>query len=142
MLTVRVGLILAALAVAGCTTTHHKQTASAPPEGTASKFILFFHPWSYQLTPEAQVIVNHASQVVKDSNPSTVTVAGYTDSVGTAADNERLAKQRVATVQDAMIADGVDPKLFLTIPLGPPEDTAGMTGDRRIEIRLSYGGGS
>jgi outer membrane protein OmpA-like peptidoglycan-associated protein len=142
MSTVRLGLILAALALAGCTTAHHKQTARAQSEGTATKFILFFHPWSYQLTPEAQVIVNHAAQVVKDTNPSTVAVAGYTDSVGTPADNERLAKQRVASVQDAMIANGVDPKLFLSIPLGPPEDTAGMTGDRRIEIRLTYGNGS
>ncbi|HTJ64048.1 MAG TPA: OmpA family protein [Alphaproteobacteria bacterium] len=139
MSTVRIGLVLAMLALAGCSTAHHKQTASAKPESTATKFILFFHPWSYQLTPEAQVIVNHAAEVVKETSPSTVAVAGYTDSDGSAADNWRLAKQRVASVQEAMIADGVDPKLFLSIPLGTPDDTVGMTGDRRIEIRLTYG---
>ena len=139
MSTVRVGLVLAMLALASCSTMHHKQTASAKPEGTATKFILFFHPWSYQLTPEAQVIANHAADVVKQTNPSTVAIAGYTDSDGSAADNWRLAKQRVASVQEAMIADGVDPKLFLSIPLGTPDDTVGLTGDRRIEIRLTYG---
>ena len=77
--------------------------------------------------------------MAKETGPSTVAVAGYTDNDGSAADNQKLAKQRVKTVQDAMIADGADPKLFLSLPLGPPDDTAGMTGDRRIEIRLTYG---
>jgi hypothetical protein len=45
----------------------------------------------------------------------------------------------VKAVRDAMVADGLDPKLFLDLPLGAPDDTAGMTGDRRIEIRLNYG---
>ncbi len=139
MSTVRVGLIVAMLALAGCSTMHHQQAAAPKTASPPTKLILFFHPWSPELTPEAKVIVDHAAQIVKETGPSTVTVAGYTDTDGSAADNQKLAIQRVKTVQDAMIADGVDPKLFLTIPLGPPEDTAGMTGDRRIEIRLTYG---
>jgi outer membrane protein OmpA-like peptidoglycan-associated protein len=139
MSTVRVGLIVAMLGLAGCSTMHHQQAAAPKPPGEPTKLILFFHPWSPALTPEAKIIVDHAAQIVKDTGPSTVTIAGYTDNDGSAKDNQKLATQRVKTVQDAMIADGVDPKLFLSIPLGPPEDTAGMTGDRRIEIRLTYG---
>jgi outer membrane protein OmpA-like peptidoglycan-associated protein len=139
MSTVRVGLMVAMLALAGCSAMHHQQAAAPKTGGAPTKLILFFHPWSPALTPEAKVIVDHAVQVVKDTGPSTVTIAGYTDNDGSAKDNQKLATERVKTVQDAMVAEGVDPKLFLSIPLGPPEDTAGMTGDRRIEIRLTYG---
>jgi ABC-type glycerol-3-phosphate transport system substrate-binding protein len=134
MTTVRMGLAAAlVLALAGCTMMKAKQ---APMPQT---FLLFFHQWSPALTPEAKAIVDQASAKVKATGPSTVTVAGYTDNDGSTADKKRLAEGRVKTVQNAMVADGVDPKLFLSIPLGPPDDTAGMTGDRRIEIRLTYG---
>jgi outer membrane protein OmpA-like peptidoglycan-associated protein len=131
------GFLVAMLVVTGCTMMkpHH----AAGPAPAPQTYLLFFHQWSPALTPEAKAIVDQASAKVKETGPSTVTVAGYTDNDGSAADNKRLAEGRVKTVQAAMIADGVDPKLFLSIPLGAPDDTAGMTGDRRIEIRLTYG---
>src|SRR6185437_2204632 len=138
MKTVRIGLLAVMAIVAGCTMMKPRH-AAAPAVAKNQTFLLFFHPWDNALTPEAKVIVDQASAKVKDTNPSTVTVAGYTDNDGSAKDNWRLANQRVKTVRDAMVADGVDPKLFLDLPLGTPDDTAGMTGDRRIEIRLTYG---
>lgn len=138
MKTARIGLAVLMLALAGCTMMNHKPKAVSAAPPASQTFLLFFHQWSPALTPEAKAIVDQASAKVKASGPSTVTVAGYTDNDGSAADNKRLAEGRVKTVQDAMIADGVDPKLFLSIPLGAPDDTAGMTGDRRIEIRLTY----
>jgi OOP family OmpA-OmpF porin len=137
MTTVRMAFVAAILVLAGCTMMKPKHAAG--PAMMPQTYLLFFHQWSPVLTPEAKAIIDQASAKVKQSMPSTVAVAGYTDNVGPAADNDRLAKQRVKIVQDAMIADGVDPKLFLSLPLGPPDDTAGMTGDRRIEIRLTYG---
>ena len=136
MTTVRIGFLAAMLMLAGCMMMKPQHPAAPMSPQT---YLLFFHQWSPTLTPEAKAIVDQASAKVKQTTPSTVAVAGYTDNVGPAADNERLAKQRVKIVQDAMIADGVDPKLFLSLPLGPADDTAGMTGDRRIEIRLTYG---
>ena len=138
MTIVRMGFLAAMLVLAGCTMMKPKH-AAAPVPMPPQTYLLFFHPWSPALTPEDKVIVDQASAKVKATQPSTVAVAGYTDNDGSAKDNQKLAVERVKTVQDAMIADGVDPKLFLSIPLGPPEDTAGMTGDRRIEIRLTYG---
>jgi len=85
------------------------------------------------------VVVDQAAERIKQKPPSTVAIAGYTFNDGTVDDNKRLAKKRVAVVRDAMIADGVDPKLFLDIPIGPADDSAGKTGDRRTEIRLQYG---
>lgn len=135
---VRMGVLAAMVILAGCTMMKPKH-AAAPAPMQNQKLILFFHPWDNSLTPEAKVIVDQASAKVKETGPSTVAVAGYTDNDGSAQDNWKLANQRVKTVRDAMIADGVDPKLFLDLPLGTPDDTAGMTGDRRIEIRLTYG---
>ena len=137
MTTVRIGFLAAMLMLAGCTMM--KPQHAAPVPMSPQTYLLFFHQWSPTLTPEAKAIVDQASAKAKATQPSTVTVAGYTDTVGSPEDNKRLAEGRVKTVQDAMIADGVDPKLFLKMPLGPADDTAGMTGDRRIEIRLTYG---
>jgi len=137
MKTVFVGLAVATLALSGCTMMKPKPKVAATAQAPQT-FLLFFHQWSPALTPEAKIIVDQASAKVKASGPSTVTVAGYTDNDGSTADNQRLAEGRVQMVYDAMVADGVDPKLFLKIPLGPPDDSAGMTGDRRIEIRLTY----
>ena len=137
MRTLRIGLLAAMAILAGCTMMQAKHAAGPAP--MPKTYILFFHPWDNGLTPEAKVIVDQASAKVKETNPSTVAVAGYTDNDGSAKDNWRLANQRVRTVRDAMVADGIDPKLFLDLPLGTPDDTAGMTGDRRIEIRLNYG---
>jgi outer membrane protein OmpA-like peptidoglycan-associated protein len=136
MMTLRWGLVAVMLVLVGCTMMKPKHAnAPAPMPKT---YILFFHPWDNTLTPEAKVIVDQAAGAVKDTQPSTVAVAGYTDNVGSAEDNQRLAEQRVRTVRDALVADGIDPKLFLDLPLGPPEDSVGKTGDRRIEIRLTY----
>jgi outer membrane protein OmpA-like peptidoglycan-associated protein len=103
-------------------------------------FLLFFHPWSAEVTPVGKTIIDQAAAKIKETGPSTVTIAGYTADVGSPDQDSAVAENRVAAVRDALIADGIDPKLFLKIPLGPPDDTAGKTGDRRIEIRLSYGG--
>jgi outer membrane protein OmpA-like peptidoglycan-associated protein len=124
--------------LAGCSMMNPKHVASSVPMPPKT-YILFFHPWDNALTPEAKVIVDQASAKVKETNPSTIAVAGYTDNDGSAQDNWKLARQRVKSVREAMVADGIDSKLFLDLPLGTPDDTAGMTGDRRIEIRLNYG---
>jgi outer membrane protein OmpA-like peptidoglycan-associated protein len=103
-------------------------------------YLLFFDPKSAELPPDGTAIVDQAAAKIKDTQPSTVTIAGYAANVGTPADDKRISEQRIATVRAALIAEGVDPKLFLDIPLGAADDTAGPTGDRRIEIRLQYGG--
>jgi outer membrane protein OmpA-like peptidoglycan-associated protein len=126
-----------ALALAGCTMMKPK-VASAPPQ-MPQTVLLFFHPWSADLTPEAKVIVDQAAAKVKATGPSTVAVAGFTYNDADPEENQRLAKQRVKTVETALVADGVDPKLFLSLPLGAADDGAGKIGDRRIEIRLTYG---
>jgi outer membrane protein OmpA-like peptidoglycan-associated protein len=128
------------MALAGCAAMKAHQPASVPQPVMPVVFLLFFDPSSADLPTDGKAIVDQAAAKVNDTHPSTVTIAAYTANVGAAGDRGRLAQQRIATVRKALIDDGVAPGLFLDIPLGTPDDTAGPTGDRRIEIRLQYGG--
>ncbi len=136
MARMKAGLIVGMLALAGCSMMGGHQPA---PVTMPALYLVFFHPASAEITPIGKEIVDQAAAKVKDSKPSTVTIAGYTANVGDP-DDMQMANRRIEAVRQALIADGVDPKLFLSIPLGPPDPTVGKTGDRRIEIRLQYGG--
>jgi outer membrane protein OmpA-like peptidoglycan-associated protein len=131
---VRFAMVVAILALAGCAMMNKPSAPPAMPE----TYLVFFHEHGVRLTPDAQTIVGQAVAAVQQHHPSTVTVAGYTANIGTPAQNQALAEERVAMVRQAMVAGGVDPKLFLSIPLGPADDAAGKTGDSRVDIRLTY----
>jgi outer membrane protein OmpA-like peptidoglycan-associated protein len=130
------GMLMMALALAGCTMMKPK-TADAPVP-MPQTILVFFHPFSADLTPDAKGNVDQAAAQIKATHPSTVAVAGYAYNDAAPDENMRLAKQRVKSVQDALAADGIDPKLFLSLPIGAPDDSVGKTGDRRTEIRLTY----
>ncbi|HLG90299.1 MAG TPA: OmpA family protein [Alphaproteobacteria bacterium] len=123
-------ILLAGLALAGCKTA--PRTAEVP-----RNYLLFFRFDSADLSPDARRIVDQAAAGIKVLKPSTVGIAGFTDKVGTPGYNQHLAERRIAAVEAALTADGIDPKLFLTIPLGDSEPVVGGTGDRRVEIRLA-----
>jgi outer membrane protein OmpA-like peptidoglycan-associated protein len=127
--------MIGVLTLAGCAMQGKKPQGAA--EGAMpTVYLVFFHPRSGELTEDGKGIVDQAAAKVKESKPSTVAIAGYSFNDGAPDDNNRVATERVAAVRSALIADGVDPKLFLDIPIGPAEDDAGRTGDRRVEIRL------
>jgi outer membrane protein OmpA-like peptidoglycan-associated protein len=125
-----VAAIVAFAALAGCQT-----KTQAPPE--THNYLVFFRFDSADLSPEARQVVNQAATGVKTFRPSTIAIAGFTDRVGTEAYNQHLSERRIAVVEQALIADGIDPKLFLRIPLGEAEAAIPGTGDRRVEIRLT-----
>jgi len=128
-------LAIFVVAIAGCTMLKPAAKPQMP-----QTFLLFFHASSADLTPEAQAIVDQAAEKAKQLKPSTIAIAGYAYNLGDPKDNERMAARRVDAVEKAMVADGIDPKLFLRLPLGAPDDSVGQTGDRRIEIRLQFSG--
>jgi len=130
--------LLAALALgaAGC------KTAPPPKPDAPRNYVLFFRFDRADLSPEARQIIDQAATGIKLLHPSTVAVAGFTDKIGTPGHNQHLAERRIAAVEEALTADGIDPKLFLKIALGDSEPLAEGTGDRRVEIRLSVPPGS
>lgn len=142
MVSLRTALVLGLLPLAGCAKLHiphHGMASHAAAPVMPTTMILFFHPWSAEVTPVGMDIIHQASAKIKETQPTTVTIAGYAYNDASPDENLKLAKQRVDAVRSALIADGVDPKLFLDIPIGAPEESVGMTGDRRVEIRLQYG---
>jgi outer membrane protein OmpA-like peptidoglycan-associated protein len=131
-LTVLMALTMAALAA--CV----MNKPAAPPAPLPVVYLVFFHGSSAELTQAGKVIVDQAAARIRERPPSTVTLAGYAADSGTPAGQKEMAEKRIEVVESALTADGVDSKLFLRIPLGEAEDTAGKSGDRRIEIRLTY----
>jgi flagellar motor protein MotB len=122
--------VAAAFALAGCTL--FQSNADKAPA-----YIVFFHYDSTSLTPEAQHIVDAAAGAVRDTKPSAVALAGYTEQ--TAAPSSRpLAKQRFDAVANALIADGVDPQMLARVPLADMEASLPSTADRGVEIRLLH----
>jgi len=133
------GMVMAAtlvLAAAGC-----KAPAPSKPN-VPQTYVLFFRFDSADLTPEARAIVDQAAAGIKIAKPSTVGIAGFADKAGTKAYNQHLSERRIDAVEKALTADGIDPKLFLKIPLGESEPLAEPTADRRVEIRLAVAPGS
>jgi outer membrane protein OmpA-like peptidoglycan-associated protein len=130
------GVALSGVALTGCAMNKPAPASSAPPLPVV--YLLFFPPSSADLTQAAKIIIDQAAAKVRDRPPSTVTLAGYTTGAGTPTGQKEMAERRIKVVEAALVADGVDPKLFLRIPLGDVDDSAGKTGDRRIEIRLTY----
>jgi len=74
------------------------------------------------------------------SNSSTVTVAGYASSEGTAAHNLRLSKDRANSVKTYLVNSGVDPKRLIvkgygeTHPIADNSTEEGRVINRRVEF--------
>jgi len=116
------------LALGGCTLFHSGRD-SAPA------YIVFFRFDSAALTPDARKVVDDAAASIRDTRPSTVELAGYTDTTAIAS-SRHFAEPRFAAVAEALIADGIDPKLLVRVPLPESEALLSATADRRVEIRL------
>ena len=69
-------------------------------------------------------------------------IEGYSDSVGSVAQNESLSQQRAASVLRWLVAHGIDMKTLQSVGLGPekPIDTnetaAGRANNRRVEFHI------
>lgn len=83
-------------------------TGAAAPAAEGSHTALYFASGSASLDPQsAEALAAVAKQFV--AAPGTrVVISGYTDSSGSYAENEHLAKARAATVRAALIVAGVE----------------------------------
>ena len=114
--------------LSGCSMFHHGRD-SAPV------YIAFFPYDSVKLTADARKVVDNAAAAARDTHPATIELAGYTET--TAAPSSRhFAEPRFTAVAEALIADGIDPKLLVRVPLPESETVLSQTADRRVEIRL------
>jgi outer membrane protein OmpA-like peptidoglycan-associated protein len=111
--------------------------ALAQHKGTAQRlFIVFFKPWSADLSKTSQKVVQDAAAAAKAVRLSHVTVLGYADTEGSAKANLDLTQQRVEVVRDALVRAGF-PKDDISVkaqgsvtPIGDSQES------RRVEITI------
>lgn len=116
-----------ALALNACSLLH----PTRPPN-----YIAFFRYDSAELTPTARQIVDQAAAAAKSMPATKIEIAGYLDSAAAAPENRRLSEPRFKVVEQALIVDGIDPRLLVRVQLADSEAALPATGDRRIEIWL------
>jgi outer membrane protein OmpA-like peptidoglycan-associated protein len=105
------------------------------PRETPDKFIAFFNFDSVMLSPEARAVVHQAAVAAKTMHAMHIELAGFTGREEEARTDDRVAAQRFAAIEEALVAEGVDRALLKRVAL---VDTVPLpaTAVRRIEIRL------
>ena len=113
-----------------------QQKGAQKKEGDQRLFLVFFKPWSADLSKTSLKSVQDAAAAAKAIPLSHVTVLGYADTEGSAKANLDLTKQRVNVVRDALVRAGY-PKDDISVkaegsvaPIGDAQES------RRVEITI------
>jgi len=105
-----------------------------------SKYEIYFAFDHADITPEGAQIVAAAAKSAMAGNLARIEVVGHTDTVGSAAYNERLSERRAAAVKQALVADGVPGDTIQAHGVGktdlavPTPDGVREPKNRRVEI--------
>lgn len=93
------------------------------------------------LLPIAQDKLAQVATVLQNQPPTKkIVVYGYTDSIGTKADNLKLSQARADTVRNFLVSKGVDPSRISAVGRGEEDPVAtnktpeGRANNRRVEI--------
>jgi outer membrane protein OmpA-like peptidoglycan-associated protein len=97
---------------------------------------------SFAIRPEFRATLDQVAQTLVSHPQTYVDVLGHTDSVGSAAYNQRLSEQRARAVADHLAARGVNPARIgtrgygFTMPIATNDTEAGRAQNRRVEIKI------
>ena len=106
-------------------------------------YLVFFNWDSSQLGSGALNVLDAVAQEVAANPPTSINVTGHTDTSGSAAYNERLAKKRAAKVKSALIDRGVPAELIVTGAMGENDllvatpDNVREPANRRVNISFN-----
>jgi OOP family OmpA-OmpF porin len=118
-------------------------TFLAGNDATPARFTLSpmnFEFASAQLTPESLATVDEVATILRAYPTATIRVESYTDSIGTAAANLDLSRDRSETVKGLLGGKGIDPTRVTTAGLGQETPIAsnqtesGRAQNRRTDI--------
>lgn len=109
-------------------------TGSALETGGAD-YTVFFNFDQSSLTPEGQQVVSDAASSYERTGEASISIAGHTDSSGSAEYNQALSERRAAAVQDALIAAGVPAGAIGTVTGVGESDPLVATADGVPEAR-------
>jgi outer membrane protein OmpA-like peptidoglycan-associated protein len=105
-------------------------------------YMVFFDWDKYNLTPEAQQIVQAAAEAARKDVYARIVVTGHTDTSGSAEYNEGLSQRRADAVRQALVDLGLPAEqittraLGETSPLVPTGDGVREPQNRRAEIDI------
>lgn len=98
---------------------------------------------SAMLKPEFRPVLEGVARTMTTYPSTFIDVMGHTDSIGTAAINQRLSQQRAEAVAGALASMGVQSARVatrgygFTVPVATNDTEEGRAQNRRVEIRLS-----
>ena len=110
---------------------------SAPPPAPPPpprQFIVYFGFNKSSLTAEAARVVKDAAATARHDGYVSILVTGHTDTVGSAAYNQRLSARRADTVKKALVGEGIPANSISANGKGETRLLV-QTGDRAMEAR-------
>lgn len=99
-----------------------------------------FDTKSFQLAPVSMIELNKLVQLMNDNPSMKIQINGYTDNVGSDADNLKLSQARSQSVADYLVSKGIDAKRLSakgfgeTQPIADNTTEAGRATNRRTEF--------
>lgn len=99
-----------------------------------------FDTKSFQLAPVSMIELNKLVQLMNDNPSMKIQINGYTDNVGSDADNLKLSQARSQSVADYLVSKGIDAKRLSakgfgeTQPIADNTTEAGRAANRRTEF--------
>ncbi|MDQ3846966.1 MAG: OmpA family protein [Bacteroidota bacterium] len=124
--------------------TYEKNIPLQPIEANASVVLrnIFFDFNKYELKPESQVELDRVVQLLAENPTVKIEIAGYTDNIGNAADNQKLSENRAKAVVNYLISRGIaanrlTPKGFgAAQPIADNKTEEGRALNRRTELKV------
>ena len=113
------------------------------PIAKTGAYVVFFEFNKADLTPDAKTVLTRVVHDAKETKVSKVVASGYTDSIGAADYNARLAKRRADAVASFLLKSGIEKENLLVdaygenLPAVAPGDGVSEARNRRVEIRFS-----
>lgn len=109
--------------------------------GCAShKYQVYFKPGSSELSASSKATVMEAASILKRHKHASAKLSGFTDGTGSSELNKKLAMKRINSVDNMLIASGVDSRQVNTSTTGKKWLYYGEPGDdmsqRRVDIRI------
>lgn len=95
---------------------------------------------SSEIGPDSRPVLDEAANILKQHPGVHVIVKGYTDSIGSAAYNEKLSLRRAEAVYRYLVNQGVDPERLtvegfgMSNPVASNDTEAGRAQNRRVEL--------
>ncbi|MBD0368680.1 MAG: OmpA family protein, partial [Flavisolibacter sp.] len=124
--------------------TYEKNIPLQPIEANASVVLrnIFFDFNKYEMKPESQVELDRVVQLLAENPTVKIEIAGYTDNIGNAADNQKLSENRAKAVVNYLISRGIAANRLTAKGFGAAQPIAdnkteeGRALNRRTELKV------